>query len=207
MDFRLFNREFGNADLFLIDLILKGMFREDKNILDAGCGEGRNLDFFLRNNFDVYGADKNESALRMLVYKLKASGKNFDDKHFVRCDLTEIPFEEDYFDYIICLAVLHFAQSRNHFVAMYEKIISVLKPGGFVFIGMNSTFGSENAIFDQATGLYQLPGGEIRFLLDDTLLQFILSDKRLRQTEPLRTIIVHGYESRSYLIFEKKNNS
>ena len=205
MDFRLFNREFGNADLFLIDWILKGMFKEGKKILDAGCGEGRNLDFFLRNDFDVYGADNNDSALRMLSFKVKSAGKNFDTGHFACCDLVELPFESNFFDYVICFSVLHFAKSKGHFIDMFRKFTDVLKPGGFIFLSMNSVFGAEKTIFDPASGLYELPGGEIRYLMDEALLELIFSDHHLIRDEPLRTVIVHGYESRSYLKIQKKN--
>ena len=205
MDFRLFNRELGNADLFLIDLILKGTFKEGKRILDAGCGEGRNLDFFLRNDFDVYGADKNISALRMLNYKIKTAGKSFDDGHFIQCDLADLSFKNNFFDYIICLQVMHFAESDIHFMKMFNKMITVLMPGGFFYLGMDSIFGIENTVFNSSAGLYQLHGGEVRYLLNDNLLNAILSDKRIKKAEPLRSFIVHGYESRSYLLLEKIN--
>jgi tellurite methyltransferase len=203
MDFRLFNRELGNADLFLIDLILKGTFKEGKKILDAGCGEGRNLDFFLRNDFDVYGADKNISALRMLNYKLKTTGRSFNEGHFIQSDLADLSFENDFFDYIICLSVMHFAESDIHFMKMFKKMIALLIPGGFFFLGMNSVFGIEHKVINSSAGLYRLPEGELRYLLNDSVINAILADGRIRKVEPLRSVIVHGYETRSYLLLEK----
>ncbi|RYD73106.1 MAG: class I SAM-dependent methyltransferase, partial [Sphingobacteriales bacterium] len=45
------------TDIYLIDQILKNRFHPEMKILDAGCGDGRNLNYFLYNNYNVYGVD------------------------------------------------------------------------------------------------------------------------------------------------------
>ena len=40
------NKVLGNIDLYLLDQLLKGRITRDMKILDAGCGEGRNLHLF-----------------------------------------------------------------------------------------------------------------------------------------------------------------
>jgi 2-polyprenyl-3-methyl-5-hydroxy-6-metoxy-1,4-benzoquinol methylase len=50
---------FGDIDIYLFDQILKNQFSALMKILDAGCGEGHNLVYFLRNGFEVYGIDQN----------------------------------------------------------------------------------------------------------------------------------------------------
>jgi SAM-dependent methyltransferase len=54
---------FGNIDIYLFDQLLKGRFDDCKTVLDAGCGSGRNLVYFLQNGFDVYGVDQSEAAV------------------------------------------------------------------------------------------------------------------------------------------------
>lgn len=48
----------GNTDIYLLDQIMKGRYTPGERILDAGCGNGRNLVWFLKNDFDVYAVDK-----------------------------------------------------------------------------------------------------------------------------------------------------
>ena len=46
--------EFGAIDIYLFDQLLKGSFDDRRRLLDAGCGSGRNLPYFLQRGFDVY---------------------------------------------------------------------------------------------------------------------------------------------------------
>ena len=48
---------FGNIDIYLFDQFLKNRFAPEMKILDAGCGGGRNLVYFLRSGFPVFGVD------------------------------------------------------------------------------------------------------------------------------------------------------
>ena len=40
--------QFGQIDIYLFDQLLKGRISPGMRILDAGCGSGRNLVYFLR---------------------------------------------------------------------------------------------------------------------------------------------------------------
>ena len=54
---------FGDIDIYLFDQILRGRFDRRRRILDAGCGGGRNLPFFLRHDFEVYAIDADAAAI------------------------------------------------------------------------------------------------------------------------------------------------
>ena len=43
--------EFGDIDIYLFDQLLKGRLDASMSLLDAGCGGGRNLYYFLRNGY------------------------------------------------------------------------------------------------------------------------------------------------------------
>ena len=58
------HRTFGGIDVYLFDQLLKGRFDECQTILDVGCGGGRNLVYFLQNGFDVFGIDRDASAIK-----------------------------------------------------------------------------------------------------------------------------------------------
>ena len=51
--------QFGNIDIYLFDQLLKGRITPPMSLLDAGCGDGRNLVYFLRHNFEVFAVDSN----------------------------------------------------------------------------------------------------------------------------------------------------
>ena len=54
---------FGEIDIYLFDQLLRGRFDRRRRILDAGCGDGRNLPYFLSRGFDCYGVDRDPSAV------------------------------------------------------------------------------------------------------------------------------------------------
>ena len=63
---------FGEIDIYLFDQILKGRFDARRRVLDAGCGDGRNLIYFLRSGFDCFAVDEDERAVAE-VRRLAAS--------------------------------------------------------------------------------------------------------------------------------------
>ena len=54
---------FGGIDIYLFDQLLKGRFVPGMKVLDAGCGSGRNLVYFLRSSYEVFGVDESEEAI------------------------------------------------------------------------------------------------------------------------------------------------
>src|SRR5665213_2781035 len=55
--------QFGQIDIYLFDQILRGRIVPGMRILDAGCGSGRNLVYFLREGYEVHGADSDPRAI------------------------------------------------------------------------------------------------------------------------------------------------
>ena len=49
--------QFGAIDIYLFDQLLKGSFDERRCVLDAGCGSGRNLPYFLQRGFQLFAID------------------------------------------------------------------------------------------------------------------------------------------------------
>ncbi len=49
---------FGGIDIYIFDQLLKGRFVPGMRVLDAGCGSGRNLVYFLQSGYEVYGVDE-----------------------------------------------------------------------------------------------------------------------------------------------------
>lgn len=54
---------FGGIDIYLFDQLLKRRLVAGMRVLDAGCGTGRNLTYFLRSGYEVFGVDESEQAI------------------------------------------------------------------------------------------------------------------------------------------------
>ncbi|MCP9199970.1 class I SAM-dependent methyltransferase [Gramella sp. GC03-9] len=129
---------FGNMDIYVIDQILKKRYQHGQNILDAGCGNGRNLKWFYNCRFDFKGVDVDEERLQQAKNLYPESSNSF-----IRANLTNLPFEKAVFDHILCCAVLHFAEGEAQFLEMFSELERVLKPGGSLLIRTASNIGFE----------------------------------------------------------------
>ena len=206
MNVQTLNKALGNIDIYLLDQILKGRYEKGNKILDAGCGEGRNMIYFLNNQFDVFGIDKNESALNMLRFLTRSIDPSYDQTRISIGNIDKLPHEDWFFDHIICSAVLHFAQNESHFEAMIRELVRVLKPEGSIFIRMASNIGLENKVIALANHQYEVPDGSIRFLLTKKLLGKLLETHPLTLVEPLKTVNVEDRRSMSNLVLRKLNS-
>ena len=59
--------QLGQIDIYLFDQIVKGRIAEGDTILDAGCGHGRNLVYFLRSGFNVLAADSDPDSVAEVI--------------------------------------------------------------------------------------------------------------------------------------------
>lgn len=183
---------FGNIDIYLFDQLLKGRFDGCNKVGDIGCGYGRNLVYFLKNRFEVYGIDQNREAVVEVQRLSKALHPANPISNFRVAQVEDLPFDDDFFDLVICSAVLHFAKDTNHFDEMVRSIWRVLKPGGFVFARLASDIGIENLVIDIGNGRFHLPDGSDRFLVNQ---QMLLDYTRLlngQLFEPIKTTNVQN---------------
>ena len=56
--------QFGQIDIYVFDQILRGNIAPGMRVLDAGCGEGRNLVYLLREGLQVFAVDANPAAVQ-----------------------------------------------------------------------------------------------------------------------------------------------
>lgn len=189
----------GHTDIYLVDQIMKGRYKQDDCILDAGCGNGRNMHWFVHNQIKVFGTDADASALAVTGSQYPT----IESSKLIVAACETLPFQEGYFDHVICSAVLHFASSEQHFLQMIHELVRVLKQGGTLFIRMASIFGMEHELIINANGQSILPDGTQRFLLNEYLLHKLLGNFNVQLAEPIKTTIVHGQRCMSTLMLEK----
>ncbi|SMG20956.1 Methyltransferase domain-containing protein [Marivirga sericea] len=203
MDWKELNSELGNIDLYWLDFILKGHLPKDAKILDAGCGEGRNLTYCFKNGMDVFGVDQNPEAIQFLKYFSKQYGVQDREARFQVMKLDKILFPSETFDVIICSAVLHFAKSKEYFREMIKELVRLLKPNGKMFIRtMTDRYMAEGTIkIDQ--NIYQLSDHQVRFAMNGEIFVKDLSTLKLELIEPFKEIVVNGRYSMGTFMLQK----
>src|SRR5215210_2565507 len=107
--------QFGNIDIYLFDQLLKGRITPAMSVLDAGCGNGRNLIYFLRHNFEVFAVDSNPQAIQQVTLLASSLAPDLCSTNFLTADVAEMPFTSEKFNLVISSAVLHFARDKQHF--------------------------------------------------------------------------------------------
>jgi tellurite methyltransferase len=161
---------YGNIDIYLFDQLLKGTYQHCQKILDIGCGGGRNLVYFLKNNYAVFGVDQNSDAINAVRALSADLAPSNPMANFSVANADDLPFAEGSFDLVISSAVLHFAQNGAHFNAMVNEAFRVLKPQGYFFARLASDIGIEQLVQQIDDGRYLLPDGSVRFLVNETML-------------------------------------
>ncbi len=189
---------FGNIDIYLFDQLLKERYSNANNILDAGCGKGRNIYWFYHNKYTIYGLDKDPKS----VEYIKTIYPDLKD-NFVVSELDTIPFKDNFFDHIISNAVLHFAKNTSHFERMFAELVRVLKVDGSLFIRMTSNIGIEATIKEISDGVYIIPDETTRFLITKKLIDQVMKKHSLLFLEPLKTVNVNDKRCMTTLVLKK----
>ncbi len=174
------------------------------SILDAGCGAGRNLVYFLREGYNVSAVDADPqsiAAIRRLAARLAPS---LPPDQFRAEPVEAMSFPEASADIVLSSAVLHFARDTGHFDAMLQGAWRVLKPRGFLFCRLASNIGIESQIRRLAERRFLLPDGTERFLVDEA---FLLERTALlggELADPLKTTIVHHQRAMTTWVVRKR---
>lgn len=182
----------GNIDIYLLDQILKGRYAQSQRILDAGCGAGRNLFYFLKQGLEVYGVDPNEENLMALKTWCQEEFPSYPLERFQLQSIEDMEYEDEFFEVIICNAVLHFAQSRAHFEQLLQALWRVLKPQGHLFIRLASSIGIEGKVISLGQGQFLLPDESVRFLVEEADLLYFTNRLQGTLTEYIKTTNVQG---------------
>lgn len=100
--------EIVDEDMPKLEKILrnKGVSR----ILDLGCGTGRHTIYFAEKGFDVYGFDLSSYAIQRSTERLNERNLS---AHLLVWDMSKrFPYENEFFDAIIAIRVIHHARMK-----------------------------------------------------------------------------------------------
>jgi len=194
---------FGQIDIYLFDQLLRGRIAPGMRIFDAGCGSGRNLVYFLREAYEVFGVDSNPQAVES-VRRLAASlAPALPARNFRVEALEEMSFPSGFADVVLSSAVLHFASGDDQFRTMLQGTWRVLKPGGLLFCRLASSIGIAHQAKRIAGRRFLLPDGSERYLVDESLLDQLTEELGGQLADPLKTTVVQNQRSMTTWIIRK----
>ena len=196
-------REFGDIDVYLFDQLLRGAITDGKSVLDAGCGHGRNLVYFLRHGFDVSGCDASADAVAHVRALADALAPAMAGDRFRVEPVEAMSFPEASADVVISSAVMHFARDEAHWNAMLDAMWRVLAPGGLFFARLASTIGQEGMLRHLDGRRYIQPDGSSRFLVDEPFIAAATARVGGVLADPLRTSVVQGRRSMMTWVMRK----
>lgn len=183
---------FGEIDVYLFDQLLRGRIRGDMDVLDAGCGAGRNLVYLLRSGVRVHAIDSKKSAVASVRALAARLAPSLPPENFQVSDLEALPHQSSTFDAVISSAVLHFAANSEIFHRMVDEMWRVLRPGGLLFARLASSIGIEERIEPVSERRYLLPDGSTRFLVDERMLLDVTGRLDGTLVDPIKTTNVQG---------------
>lgn len=177
----------GDLDIYLLDQFARGRFDQARTVLDAGCGDGRNLQHLLQAGVTCFGVDRDPSAIEAVRRLAARLAPALPAENFVSGELDSLPWADGSMDAVICSAVLHFARDEAHARRMLDELWRVVAPGGLFFARLASTIGLAALAGVPAGQRVRLPDGTDRFVVDEAWL--LAETARLGGTllDPIKT--------------------
>jgi SAM-dependent methyltransferase len=196
---------FGDIDIYLFDQLLRGRFDLRPRVLDAGCGDGRNLTYFLHRGFTCFGIDRAPQAVELVQAAAARIAPELPPQNFVTGEIERLPWDEASMDAVVCSAVLHFARDLAHFDRMVEDMWRVLAPDGMLFARVASNIGLEDVV-GAAGRRARLPDGSDRFVVDEAILLDRTARLGGRLLDPIKTTNVQQQRCMTTWCLEKANS-
>ena len=183
---------FGGIDIYLFDQLLKGRLVSGMRVLDAGCGTGRNLVYFLKSGYEVFGVDESREAITQTRRLAAILAPHLPEDNFRVEAVEQMSFADSAFDVVLSSAVLHFAHNEQQWEAMLKEMWRVLKPAGILFARLASSIGMEDRVELIQGRRYHLPDGSDRFLVDEAMLLRVTAELGGEFIEPIKTTVVQN---------------
>ena len=117
--------EFSNTRYNIWNCVKKFLDKiEKKSIIgDIGCGNGKNMNY--RKDCINIGCDFSTNLVKL------CNNKNLN---VIIGNILNIPFNDNIFDYTLCIAVIHHLSSKTKRIKAINELLRVTKKGGKILI-------------------------------------------------------------------------
>lgn len=112
---------------------LKENIKPDSKILDVGCGFGRHMKILANFSKEVVGIDDNDN----MIKKAKDRFSNFKNVKLFLQNAQKLNFEDEYFDYVICMTNT-FGNVLKTKINVLKEMKRVCRKGGKIIISVYS---------------------------------------------------------------------
>lgn len=171
-------------------------FQSNAEILDIGCGNGKYMNY--RDDINIKGIDISTNLIEI------CKKKGFD---VIKAPMTDIPFTDNKFDGIICIASYHHLNNDDDRKKTLDEIYRILKPGGIAFIEVwgvvqTSPINKNAENFTKNANLVKwtsVKTGQIFYRYYNIYSEGEL-DNEIKKLKPEFNIIDSGYEKGNYYI-------
>lgn len=142
---------------------LKEFIGNNKRILEVGSGTCQFSNYLaVGSNNEIVAFDSSFDSLKTGIEFAK--NNNIKNINFVRGDIFDDIFLDNYFDYIITNGVLHHTGNAKK---AFEVLCPFLKKDGYYFVGLYNKYGRIRTIIRKY--LFKIFGRKILFILDPVL--------------------------------------
>ena len=146
-------------------------------VLDAGCGPGRDIEYFHTQGLDPIGVD--------IAHGMVEHARTYRPGQYLQMDIRNLAFCDDQFDGIWCPATIFFMPTEEMATAL-EEFSRVLAPEGIARIGFKLGEGPvEVEKWGEKTMEYHVPEEQARRLLEEA--GFRVESASVNSVSPQRT--------------------
>lgn len=104
--------------------------RGEGKIIDIGCGSGRNFPA-INKSMSIYATDFSKEQINYAKQRADNLGLN---PKIILCEVDNLPFDNDFFDYALMIAVLHCVEGEKKRRKALKELFRVLRSGGEALI-------------------------------------------------------------------------
>ena len=106
----------------LVRNLVSKEYRAGAVALDVGCGTGEYTLSLVQAGFEVLGGDLSKGMLAIAKSKIKEH-RLAQKIHFIRLESTKLPFRNDFFETIICIALLDWVPDSYSLLVEVNRVL------------------------------------------------------------------------------------
>ena len=202
---------------YLVSFCLRN-FKKGFKVLDLGCGAGRHTKLLAENGFDFYACDYAKSGIEATKELLKGtiSSTSLIDERLVVADMVSLPYENEFFDGLVCQGVLMYT-TKESLELTVQEIYRILKKGAFAYFAVKNKgdYRYENGIksddfnviineTDKTRSAYCENGNAWHFFDKDEIEKVYSKFSKLEVNEIIKSHANSSYKDSNYEIIVQK---